>query len=142
MFLVDLIMFFRMSTFLCLCDVKWAIGWPMNMAKIQKVEKSIVEFNAHQNPRIWPDKGMKRYQNVLNYHEKPILTSETICVMKKKKVFYPSKICCRKFCEFQLYSTYPDSAKKPVKSVRKYVAWSERVDLQDASHCEEISWNL
>ena len=63
----------------------------MNMAKIQKVEKSIVEFNAHQNPRIWPDKGMKRYQNVLNYHEKPILTSETICVMKKKKFSIPRK---------------------------------------------------
>ena len=60
----------------------------------------------------------------------------------EKKSFLSLENLGRKFFEFQLYSTSPESAKKPVKSVKKYVAWSERVDLQDASHCEEIAWGM
>ena len=40
--------------------------------KVWIVEKWILDFHAHQNPRIWPESRMKRYSNVRKYGWKPI----------------------------------------------------------------------
>ena len=59
--------------------------WAKKYGENRKLEKSILHFDAHQNPRIWPTNKMKRSSNVTKYDELSISTLKTLGIMGKKE---------------------------------------------------------
>ena len=86
------------------------------MAKNRKLEKSMPHFDGHQNPTNRPENRMKSYLYSETYDLKPISTSKTICVMKKKEVSYPSKISIKNFENFTFIQSHQNLTKRPVNS--------------------------
>ena len=54
--------------------------------KYGEVEKSILHFDAHQNPRILQGNRMKRYSNGTKYDKLSIQALKTPSVMEKKRI--------------------------------------------------------